>query len=295
MKAKRILFCVLLAALAGCSSPIETPTSIPLPTETAIPTETEIPVPSFEELAQFFDYDTNADLEFRWGLAVEDLSAEVNRVSYVGAPGCSILGYLVQPEGEGPFPAVIYMHMGQANKDQYLDEAVLLAGDGVVSLLFDSPFLRGCAPDNRSGYINTVIDICRSIDMLETLDFVDAERIGYVGHSFGATWGGVLAGVEPRIKAVVLIAGTSKISQLDSPEVPELDAVHYIGNAQAAVLFQFSTNDPYISEEDATLYFETAPEPKTIMWYDTTHRGLQEDGQADRLTWLAEQLDFVYP
>jgi dienelactone hydrolase len=295
MKTKSMLLCVLLAALAGCSSPPETPTPTPLPTETAIPTPTEVPVPPFEELARFFDYDIEADLEFRWGLAVEDLSAKVTRVSYIGAPGCSILGYLVQPEGEGPFPAVVFLHMGQGNKDQYLDEAVLLAGHGVVSLLFDSPFLRGCAPDPRSGYINTVIDVRRSIDMLETLDFVDPDRIGYVGHSFGATWGGVLAGVEPRIKAMVLIAGTSRISQLDSPDCPDLDAVHYIGHTEAALLFQFSTNDPYITEEDATLYFETAPEPKTILWYDTTHRGLQDDGQEDRLTWLADQLGFPYP
>ena len=37
-------------------------------------------------------------------------------------------------------------------------------------------------------------------------DDVDPERLGYVGHSLGATWGGALAGVEKRVKAFVLMS-----------------------------------------------------------------------------------------
>ena len=34
---------------------------------------------------------------------------------------------------------------------------------------------------------------------------MDPKRIAYVGHSYGGVAGGVLAGIEPRISAFVLI------------------------------------------------------------------------------------------
>lgn len=91
------------------------------------------------------------------------------------------------------------------DKYQFKDEAVLLAKRGVISLLLNSPFNSGCsdARNPRLGYIITVLIARRAVDLLMTPPQVDSERIGYVGHSFGATWGGVLAGVEPRLHTLV--------------------------------------------------------------------------------------------
>jgi hypothetical protein len=81
------------------------------------------------------------------------------------------------------------------NKDQCLDEAVLLAQDGVVCLLIDgliSPE-RGTnldlfnIPALRDAYIRTVIDLQRSVDLLVSLPQVDTNRIAYVSQSYDAT------------------------------------------------------------------------------------------------------------
>ena len=48
-----------------------------------------------------------------------------------------ISAYLVIPEGNGVFPAVLYLHAGGMSKDQFLEEAILLAQQGVVCLLID--------------------------------------------------------------------------------------------------------------------------------------------------------------
>ena len=45
----------------------------------------------------------------------------------------------------------------------------------------------------------------RAVDLLLRQVGVDVKRIGYVGHSYGGIAGGVLAGVEPRIAAFVLL------------------------------------------------------------------------------------------
>jgi hypothetical protein len=120
--------------------------------------------------------------------------------------------------------------------------------------------------------------------------------MAYVGHSYGATWGGVLAGVETRLRAYVLMAGYAQVSENDTPQVPELDAIRYLGHAApAAYLFQFAENDVFIDHTEAQLYFDTANEPKTMLWYDTDHFALQQASQADRLSWLGQQLGFTPP
>jgi tRNA A-37 threonylcarbamoyl transferase component Bud32/predicted esterase len=50
-------------------------------------------------------------------------------------------------------------------------------------------------------------DIGRTIDYLEARPDIDASRLGYVGVSFGASSALPLVAVEPRFKAVVLLAG----------------------------------------------------------------------------------------
>jgi len=78
-------------------------------------------------------------------------------------------------------------------------------------------------------------------------------------YSYGATWGGVLAGVETRIKAYVKMEGYAQVSENDLPTMPDLDAIHYVKySSPAAILFQFSTSDVFIDEAEARLYYDTA-------------------------------------
>jgi dipeptidyl aminopeptidase/acylaminoacyl peptidase len=52
----------------------------------------------------------------------------------------------------------------------------------------------------------------RGLDFLETLDFIDRERIGYAGGSMGGIIGAIFIGVEPRVKAAVLAVGGGNMS-----------------------------------------------------------------------------------
>jgi len=257
---------------------------------------------------ELFDYDRTHPLdmvveaeEVRDGITIQS-------VKYYGADHPAyqrplrVTAYLVLPPGDGPFPAILYLHAGMMTKDQYLDEAIFLAKQNVVCLLIDGPLssTRSARLDPfdwqkvREYYIRTVVDVRRGFDLLESLPQVNPDELAYVGHSYGATWAGVIAGVETRIKAYVIMAGYAQVSENDTPQVPELDAIRYIGHAApAAYLFQFAEHDAFIDEDEAWLYFNTANEPKTILWYDTDHFGLQFAGQADRLTWLSEQLGFT--
>jgi dienelactone hydrolase len=267
-------------------------------------------------LVQLFHYDKDLPLDFVLESQEQQGNATVQTISYAGGMGFRVPAYLVLPRGEEPWPAVIYLHKGAGDKDQFLSEALMLADVNVASLLLDSPFvpspnggdeIRDDYPGTpREGSIRQVIDIQRGVDLLEAMPEVDASRIGYVGHSHGAVHGGIVSGIETRIKAYVLVAGLAQLSAMQASAVsapgmvaqeldPDLDAIHYVGHgSSAAILFQFAELDHYVSRGEARLFFDAASEPKTILWYTADHDSIEWKGRPDRLQWLGDQLAFVY-
>lgn len=296
-------------SLEIAATPIS-PTATWVLTATSVPTTvtpTLTPIPPFEILIELFEYDREQPLNIEILEEETRDSVVIQSLKYNGAESPNyhkpmrVTAYLVLPDGNGPFPAVFYLHAGGMSKDQYLDEAIFLAKQKVVCLLIDGPLssIRSSRLDPfdwqnvRTYYIRTVIDVRRGIDLFESLPQVNPNKIGYVGHSYGATWAGVIAGVETRIKAYVIMAGAVEISKLDTPEVPELDAIRYLSYAApTSYLFQFAEDDVFIDHDEAQLYFDSANEPKSILWYDTDHFTLQHVGQTDRLRWLSKQLGF---
>ena len=163
-----------------------------------------------------FEYDHCAPL------GIEETEVRLHDIAYDSPKGGKVPAYLAEPTGTGPFAGVILLHPGEGNRATFLAEAIAFARAGAVALSIDGPFTRPPpwrrAPHPREtgayrdAFVQTVVDIRRGVDLLIFRTDVDANRIGYVGHSFGATLGGVLAGVETRIKAYVLMAGLGEYS-----------------------------------------------------------------------------------
>jgi dipeptidyl aminopeptidase/acylaminoacyl peptidase len=63
-----------------------------------------------------FDYDSKAPLYYREN-DVQDINGiKVRDISYASPKGGSVPADLIVPPGEGPFPAVIFVHWGQGNR-----------------------------------------------------------------------------------------------------------------------------------------------------------------------------------
>src|SRR5712664_7669 len=107
------------------------------------------------EMIYHFDYDQKAPLgtkevgvEKRCGISIYD-------ITYSSPKGGVVPAYLVVPKGTGPFAAVIWGHWywgnsPMRNRKEFLDEAVALAGAGVVSLLTDGPIARPGHVEDKS-------------------------------------------------------------------------------------------------------------------------------------------------
>src|SRR6476659_4681516 len=174
------------------------------------------------ELVRHFDYDAKAPLELKIVGTQKRGEATVYDITYASPKGGVVPAYLVVPANEkGPFAAVIWGHWywtnsEMRNRKQFLDEAVALASAGVVSLLTDGPIARpGYVADQNplsekraADKVQQVIDMRRGVDLLLTRKDVDPKRLAFVGHSYNASVGATLSGVDHRFKAFVLMAGS---------------------------------------------------------------------------------------
>src|SRR5438105_14552434 len=163
------------------------------------------------DLARHFDYDRNAPLNLKRIAVQHRAKATVYDITYGSPKGGVVPAYLVVPKGRGPFAAVIWGHWcwqnsSMRNRGEFLDEALLLAQSGVVSLLPDALVARpGYVPSkdplddrNAADFLQSVIDIRRGVDVLFARRDVDRRRLAYVGHSCGAAAGAVGGGIARR-------------------------------------------------------------------------------------------------
>src|SRR5580692_12260567 len=105
------------------------------------------------DVLRHFDYDQKAAVDLQ-EIGVEHRgNVTIHDISYASPKGGRVPAFLVVPSGSGPFAAVIWGHWYQEgspllNRKEFLEEAVVLASSGVVSLLTDGPIARpGYTPD----------------------------------------------------------------------------------------------------------------------------------------------------
>jgi len=271
-----------------------------------------------------FDYDQKASFD------LQELSAEhrgnvtIHDISYASPKGGRVPAYLVVPSGKGPFAAVIWGHWywgnsAMRNRKEFLDEAVALAPAGVVSLLTDGPVARpGHVEDptplnqqEATDLIQQIVDMRRGADLLLARPDVDAKRLAYVGHSYNASVGGFLSGIDKRFVAFVLMAGSlSDEADLKTKEMQEyrqkigaerfdafqakyawLDPGKFVSHAAPAVVFlQYASKEKFLNPDRALAYAAIVSEPKGFKLYDAPH-AFNAEARRDRIVFLTEQLD----
>jgi dienelactone hydrolase len=227
-------------------------------------------------------------------------------LAYEGAGEGRVAAWLVAPDAKGPHAGVLWLHWGFGSRDSFLAEAEALAASGVVSLLPNAPGYGGrpgprplfrAAPAARAYAEQAVAELRAGLDQLCAEPGVDAARIGFVGHSLGASVGGAFLGADPRVSAAVLLAGTGRISRLWLPRASDaertalaaLDGAAWIARTQAACLFQYAERDEWITRGDAAEYAGAAPEPKRVLRYACDH-AFDAAARRDRAAWLHERL-----
>jgi dienelactone hydrolase len=165
---------------------------------------------------------------------------------------------------------------------------------------------------DRQEQIQLIIYLRRAIDLLMARPDVDPERIAYLGVSYGGAMGGLLAGIDHRLRAAVLIVGDGGwVTHETNPQilgtVPmsldqffkqygawidamwPIEPIHYVSQAAPTpLLFQNATRDQYTNVQDAIRYQDVASEPKQVIWYDSEHWPLPNEVITDSVKWLQQ-------
>lgn len=134
-----------------------------------------------------------------------EILSETNRETFIQrrvrletSSGQTGEGWLLLPEGEGPFPAALVVYyepetsVGLNPKQPFRDYALQLTRRGFVTLSIGTPGGNAWKPDLGSA-------VCQPLSFhayvaancwhaLANLPQVDPERIGVVGHSYGGKW-----------------------------------------------------------------------------------------------------------
>lgn len=151
------------------------------------------------------------------GLVQEHISLSVDT-------GQRVIGILVKPQGSnGRLPVVIQLHGTGGRKESLLPRLKMLADRGFMAIAVDgryhgeregergtltSAYTSAIFNAYKTGrehpfFYDTVLDVMRLIDYLETRADVDASRIGLGGGSKGGIETYLAAAVDPRVAAAV--------------------------------------------------------------------------------------------
>jgi dienelactone hydrolase len=273
--------------------------------------------------AHAIDYDQQASLDIQEAGVEHRGTIAIHDISFASPKSGRVPAYLVVPEGKGPFPTVLWGHWYWPNSEffnrkEFLEEAVALAHSGVVSLLTTGPNARPGHvndPDELSDQhvtdlIQAIVDMRRGTDLLLARKDVDPARLAYVGHSYNATVGGLLSGIDKRFKAFVLMAGGlsddadfksdeyKKFRQKYGPEKFDkqiakrawLDPGKFVSHAAPATVFlQYAIKEDFLTPERAKSYAAIVSEPKQFKLYDAPH-ALNAEARRDRIAFLTVQL-----
>lgn len=267
-----------------------------------------------------FNYDATAPLGVVEKGVEKRENVSICDVTFNALMGKDIAAYIVTPEGKGPFAAVLWVHwLGEpetTNRTQFLNEAVKLASQGVVSVLVDTMWSTAVNPEwfgkrvpeeDYANSIKQVIALRRGMDLLLSQPNVDKARVGLVGHDYGGMYSMMMAGVDQRAKAYVYVAVVPSLNDWAflGPQPKSraaylrqnatLELTDYLRQAKTAQTFlQFGTKDPYVSRVEGGMTANAAG-TKNRKLYEAGHDMNLPEIAADRAAFLTKELGLTPP
>jgi pimeloyl-ACP methyl ester carboxylesterase len=133
-------------------------------------------------------------------------------------------GTLTMPRGKGPFPAVVLVSgSGPQNRDEellnhkpFLVLADFFTRNGFAVLRYDDRGVGKSKGDFQNATTsNFAYDALAAFNYLHSLDKINKDKIGIIGHSEGGMIAPMVAAADTQVRFIVLLAGPGiPISQL---------------------------------------------------------------------------------
>ena len=234
--------------------------------------------------------------------------ARLLRFSYMSANGQRVPALLFMPIRASvahPVSCLVLLHGLGGSKETMAGLALFAAKSGYASLAIDeygqgerTPAKPSALPPAKEVAMTvhqSALDVRRGLDYLATRHDISKAHVGLAGISLGAIIGTVVAGIDPRIKATVLISGggdwglilktlsanhtevggrsTANLKGIDWDQVSVLlaaeDPLTFAPHiAPRALLMLGGRKDTTIVVPAQQELYEAARDPKEIQWFD---------------------------
>ena len=156
---------------------------------------------------------------------------------------------------------------------------VINSGRAVIYPLYRGLYERGAGRITLPGpalqremVVSWSKDLGRSIDYLESRPDIDRARIGYLGVSQGSAYGVILASIEDRLKAVVLLDGGLFQHEVQIKGMDQVDFATRLTKPVLMVNGRFDATFPFDRAQQPLMRMLGTPEAdKRQVVFDTPH------------------------
>jgi cephalosporin-C deacetylase-like acetyl esterase len=268
-------------------------------------------------VAKYYEYDHDLPLLDSIRPIKDTTDYNLSYITYRSIHDNKVTGLLSVPkEGEAPFPVIILMHgLGDRKTVDYVEvgnKYLLDAGYAVLRLDisnhgdrfkydYDFDLTDGYRYWTRGMITQTVFDLRRAIDFIQTRNELDPQRVGYFGISLGGIIGTLFCSVDDGVKVPVIVLaggnlnlmfGKKALSEDTKDFLSIIDPINFVAMISPRPLLMINAeNDDVVPPITSKLLFKAAKEPKKIIWYPTKHHDIPIDKvYPDGIHWFDEYL-----
>jgi cephalosporin-C deacetylase-like acetyl esterase len=196
-------------------------------------------------------------------------------ISFRGAGGRTVGGYLSIPRRPGRHPGVVFLTGSGGSMLDFVPIALSFANQGGVGLSIQQPA-------DPTTWAPLVVNARRALDLLASRSDVDPQRLGVAGLSLGAETAAIVAGVDSRPRVISLMSARGR------PIV-----VHYLRYVHGDTFYvQNGLADEVIPRPQlmhTIRAIKALHAPLRVRWYPLGHT-LDEGAYQDEVNWLSAAL-----
>ena len=249
-------------------------------------------------VVNYYGYDENFPLQDTVRMINADSSYLLYHVNYLSVHDKRVTALLSIPKNAAePLPVIILLHgLGDRKTVDYIETGNKAFTDSGYAVFrididnhgerkvhdYDFSFTDGYRYRTRDVISQTVFDLRRAIDFLNTRAEIDSDRIGYFGISLGGIIGTIFCGVDQRVKVPVialaggdlhLAFGVDAFTDDVKNYFSIIDPINFVALISPRPLLMINAeNDEIVPPITSKLMYKAAGEPKKIIWYPTKHR-----------------------
>ncbi len=266
---------------------------------------------------KYYEYDRDLALRDSIELVKDTTTFKEYKISYYSVNFKKVPGILTVPKNiKKPLPVIILLHGAGDSKTvdyvAYGNDFLLKNGYAVLRIdiskhgdrkedEYDLSFTGKTRYWSREIITQTVFDLRRAVDFIETRPELDAKRIGYLGISLGGITGTIFCGVEKRIKVPVIVLAGGQFNLMFGKKSMTADAkdftsiiepLNFVRQISPRPLLMINAeNDEVVPPLMSKFLYKKAKQPKKIIWYPAKHHTIPVDKvYQDGVNWFDQYL-----